>query len=83
MKRYCEYKDIAGKPGKGIHFHVFGIAIFDLIGTILIAILLSYLFNFSALIIFIILMIIAVYLHYIFCVPTTFLKLIGLAKDES
>lgn len=28
-------KDILGKPGKGIHFHIYGIAIMDVLATII------------------------------------------------
>lgn len=78
MKSLCPYSDIAGKPGKGFHVHFFGIAIFDLLGTILLSIIFSYLFSFPAWIILIILLIIAEILHYIFCVPTTIIKLLRL-----
>lgn len=80
MKRLCQYAGIAGKPGKGFHVHIFGIAIFDLLGTILLSKILSYLFRTKTWIIFVILLIVAEILHYIFCVPTTIMKLLGLVK---
>lgn len=36
-------KDILGKPGEGIHFHVFGIAIMDVLMTVALALLIGYL----------------------------------------
>jgi hypothetical protein len=29
-------KDILGKPGEGIHFHVFGIAVMDVLATVVV-----------------------------------------------
>lgn len=66
----CNYKDILGTPKKGFHTHYFGFAIFDLLGTIF----LSFLFgNFEikkSLKYFVILMLIAIFLHWLFCVKT-------------
>ena len=40
--KLCDYKDILGIPGKGIHTHgVVGFAYLDLLGTIFISIILS------------------------------------------
>ena len=41
----CIYKNALGIPGKGVHFHVFGIAIMDVLMTIIGAGILSYIFN--------------------------------------
>lgn len=30
----CAYRNGLGKPGEGVHFHVFGIAILDLLGAL-------------------------------------------------
>jgi hypothetical protein len=37
-------KDILGKPGEGIHFHLFGVAVVDVLGTILLGCLLGWLY---------------------------------------
>ena len=43
----CKYKNILGKPNKGIHsYRIFNIAIADVIMTIIAAFLISYFFNF-------------------------------------
>lgn len=73
---FCEYKDSLGVPGEGVHFHVFGIAIVDVIMTIFGAFLLSYLFNESFVYLLIALFILSVFFHFIFCVDTTIMKLI-------
>ena len=75
----CKYKDILGVPGKGFHKHYgFGFAILDLIVTILIAYGLSRMIGKSFLKVFIILMLIAIFLHWLFCVKTKLNGLLGL-----
>jgi hypothetical protein len=76
----CQYKHILGKPNEGFHKHYFGFAIFDLIATVIAAFLLMLYFknkttlfgNLSHSLIFgiilLILLIIAEYLHIIFCI---------------
>lgn len=71
----CQYKDILGVPGKGFHQHFgFGFAILDLIGTITIALILSKNYNYSFIKTFGILMLLAIFLHKIFCVETVLNK---------
>jgi hypothetical protein len=42
----CKYKNILGEPGKGIHsYRLFGVAIADVIMTIIAAALISYFFT--------------------------------------
>ena len=42
----CQYKDILGKPGKGIHsYRVFGLAIADVIMTLIAAYVIAYMFK--------------------------------------
>ena len=73
----CKYKNILGKPNKGIHsYRIFNIAIADVIMTIIAAFLISYIFNFPFFIILIILFILGIILHRIFCVKTTIDKLL-------
>jgi len=72
----CKYKNAFGKPGKGFHFHVFGIAIFDLLATLIIAWIISRYTKAHFLLVLFIILIITVVIHRIFCVNTTFNKLI-------
>jgi fatty acid desaturase len=65
----CKYKDILGVPNKGIHFHVFNIAIIDVLMTIVGAYIISYFFNYW--LVLIILFLLGILLHRIFCVKTT------------
>ena len=71
----CKYKAIFGNENTGIHaIRLFNTAFIDILGTILIALIISYIFNYNVYIVFIILMIIAIILHRLFCVNTTINK---------
>ena len=75
----CKYKDIFGKVGEGLHsYRLFNIAIVDVISTIFVAYLLKiYIFpQRSFLKITIILFLLGIILHRIFCVKTTLDKII-------
>ena len=71
---FCKYRDIFGKVGDGIHsYRIYDLAIMDILGTILVALMVWWLANgkynfFMILLVFFILGIIA---HHIFCVRTT------------
>ena len=74
---FCQYKDLLGIPSKGIHFHIFGIAIMDVIMTIIGGILLAYIFKWNYFWTILILFVLGIILHRLFCVRTTIDKLIG------
>lgn len=73
MKSLCHYKNLFGKPGKGIHsFRIANLAIFDIIITLLFAYILCLLFpNIPKYIFFIGIFILGVVAHRLFCVKTT------------
>jgi len=72
----CQYKNSLGVPDKGVHFHVFGIAIIDVIMTIVGGYFLSYFFKWNFLWTVLILFLIGIICHRIFCVRTTVDKLL-------
>jgi len=73
----CKYKNILGKPDQGIHsYRLFGVAIVDVIMTIVAAFLISYFFKFSFLYTLVFLFILGIILHRLFCVKTNVDKLI-------
>ena len=77
MTNLCKYKNALGKPGKGIHsYRIFNIAIMDVIMTLIVALILSYLFNIKFIYLSLILFILGIILHRIFCVRTTIDKLL-------
>jgi hypothetical protein len=73
----CKYSDILGKPNEGVHsYRLFGIAILDVIMTIVAAFLISYFLKFSFLYTLVFLFILGIILHRLFCVKTTVDKLL-------
>jgi uncharacterized membrane protein len=77
---YCPFKqfsDILGKPNEGVHsYRIFNIAIVDVILTVIGAMILSYVFNINFLLILILLFLLGIVLHRLFCVNTTINKFI-------
>lgn len=74
----CKYSDIFGEVGKGVHsIRIFNIAIIDVILTIIIAYLIYIYFpQYNFIYILIILFLIGIIAHRIFCVRTTIDKLL-------
>jgi hypothetical protein len=73
----CKYKNSLGIPKKGIHsYRLFGVAIADVIMTIVAAFLISYFFKYSFITTLIALFILGIVLHRLFCVRTTIDKLL-------
>jgi fatty-acid desaturase len=74
---FKKYKNIFGKEGEGAHsIRFLNLAIVDVILTVIGALLISYFIKVNFFIIFIILMLIAIILHRLFCVNTTINKMI-------
>ena len=77
--RPCHLKDSLGKPGEGLHRHVFGVAIFDVLLTLGLAVGISYAMKMptreNIARIFASLFLLAQILHWFFCVETSFQKL--------
>ena len=73
----CKYKNVLGVPNKGIHSYRFmGLAIMDVIMTIILAFFISYFFKISFLYTTISLFALGIILHWLFCVRTTIDKLL-------
>ena len=72
MTDLCKYKDILGEPKKGIHsYRLFGVAIVDVILTIIGAWLIAHFFHLNFVHTLVSLFILGIILHRIFCVKTT------------
>jgi hypothetical protein len=68
----CKYKNILGEPGKGIHkYRIFNIAIVDVLLTILLALFISYIIKTNFWITLLVVFLIGIITHRIFCVKTT------------
>lgn len=79
----CDYKNIFGEVNTGIHtVRIFNIAIFDVLGTIIVGILLQFfllrIFSFyiDLTLILVVLFGLGILLHRLFCVRTTIDKLL-------
>jgi len=73
----CKYSNIFGKPKEGVHKYRFlGVASVDLFATLLISYLISIKVKKSVLYIFLILILLSIIIHRIFCVNTTLTNLV-------
>ncbi len=73
---FCKYKDIFGKPNEGVHRHRFmNIAIVDLLMTIVLAFFVSKYFDFEFVMTIIVLLVLSLIVHKLFCVDTYFVFL--------
>lgn len=75
MTGLCKYKHIFGKEGEGAHsIRFMGIAVVDMVLTILVCIVISVYFKVQFFVVFIVVMVVAVILHRLFCVNTAINK---------
>ena len=73
----CKYRDSLGVPKQGVHSYRFlGVAIVDVIFTIIGAWIISYFTNKSFIFTMIFLFLLGIMLHRLFCVRTTIDKLL-------
>jgi uncharacterized membrane protein YcaP (DUF421 family) len=72
---FKQFADIFGKPNEGVHsYRIFNIAIVDVIATLLGALLISYLFKVNFFLVAVLLFLLGIVLHRLFCVNTTINK---------
>ena len=77
MKGLCKYKNLIGKPNTGIHsIRFMGIAIMDVIITLLGCFIISYYTKISFFKVSIVVFILGIIAHRLFCVRTTVDKLL-------
>ena len=77
MFELCKFKDILGIPNKGVHsYRIFGVAIIDVIMTIIGAIILARIFRWNFVYTLVSLFLLGIVLHRLFCVRTTIDKLL-------
>ena len=75
----CPYANSLGVPGEGVHAKRFmGIALYDLLGTIGLAIATYFVLNVHPIYAFLGWFVLAEILHYAFGVDTAFLRMIGM-----
>jgi hypothetical protein len=68
----CEYRNIFGKPNEGLHsYRLIDLAIVDVIATVVVAYLISIYGNFKFFNVLVVLFLLGITMHYLFCVDTT------------
>lgn len=73
----CQYKDIFGKPGVDLHsYRLFGVAIVDVIFTIMLGLFISQRYEYQLSNVLVILFIMGIIAHRIFCVETAVDKIL-------
>lgn len=73
----CQFKDIFGKPREGVHsYRVLDIAVVDVLGTVLLAYLISEYYKVDIWCSFFLLLLSSVIIHKIFCVNTTLTQIV-------
>jgi hypothetical protein len=73
----CEYKNIFGKPNTGVHsYRIFDIAIVDVLLTILLSYFISFYYKISFFYTTLLMFLLGIILHRLFCVKTTVDKLL-------
>ena len=83
----CPYKNLFGIPNQGVHeerlFKSYkgGFALVDILLTIAAALIMTAVFKYSFWKILVILIIISIVLHYMFCIPTLTNKLLGISDS--
>jgi len=73
---FCKYKNALGIPGQGAHTHVMGVAIVDVVMTILGAYLIHFISGYAFWKCLIGFFVLGIVLHRLFCVRTTLDKLL-------
>lgn len=72
MNSLCKYKNIFGKPNEGVHaYRIFNIAIVDVLLTVLAAYIISIFTNYHFVSTLMVLFLLGIISHRLFCVQTT------------
>jgi len=75
----CDYSDMFGKPGVGAHKHFMGIAMTDVLVSILVALVFSLYMGTDPVKTAAGVFVIGVFAHWLFCVPTAANVAMGIA----
>ena len=75
----CPYANILGVRGQGFHSTRFiGLSLYDILGTLLIAIITSYIYKVNIVVSFTAWFVVGEFLHILFQTDTAFLEMIGM-----
>lgn len=71
----CKYRHILGVEGEGVHsIRILNIAVFDLLATLLVGVLIAHYFKFNLYLTWAVLILIGILVHRLFCVNSTINK---------
>jgi len=74
----CEYSNILGEPKKGFHsIRIFDFSLLDIIATFILAYLIYRYTKVNYIILLIILILLGIFLHWLFCVDTKLSQLLN------
>lgn len=79
----CKYREIGGKPREGLHklrIPIIDLAFWDVLGTVLIGYVLVRSFGLNPIMVAGALVLITIFVHWLFCVPTKLNVFLGLAE---
>ena len=80
----CPYANLLGVPGQGVHSTRFaGLAVFDTVATIILAIVMSYVFDVALWKMLVFWFVLGEVLHYAFRTQTAFLTMVGISTGCS
>jgi hypothetical protein len=80
----CPFKDVFGKPNEGVHsYRLFGVAIVDVISTVVGVVLIAWFLNVSWWKTLIVAFVLGEIMHYIFGVQTAVLTFLGIRACSS
>ena len=80
MGFFCEYKNIFGKPNEGIHSYRLGsLAMVDLFGLLVLVFAYASYYNVDIIATLIVGIVLTVFIHWLFCVPTALNRKLGVA----
>lgn len=69
---FCQYRHVLGVEGQGLHsVRILNVAVVDLLGTLFFGALISYYFKTNVYLTFLVLIVLGIILHRLFCVNTT------------
>ena len=72
MNSLCKYRDIFGKPREGAHaYRIFNLAVVDILATLLVGAVIAWVFSFPIAPTLVILFLLGILAHRLFCVRTT------------
>lgn len=79
----CQFKDIFGRPGQGVHsYRLFGVAVVDVVLTLMAAFLIKWIKpQYNLAVVTVALFLLGIFMHWLFCVDTAFNRFLASLLD--